>query len=82
MQQEASSQSPQVSFDPFVEEMTNVEFRDAFQVLSQAMMTQFNRELVVPINLNVGMTTSKVRDFTRMDSPEFMVSKSRKILKS
>lgn len=82
MQQEASSQSPQVSFDPFVEQMTNVVFRDAFQVLSQAMMTQFNRELVVPINLNVGTTTSKVRDFTRMDPPEFMVSKSRKILKS
>lgn len=48
VKQEASSQDPQVLVDPFVDKMTTVEFKDAFQVLPQSMMTQSNREVLVP----------------------------------
>ena len=55
--------------------MNNVEFRFAFQVLAQAMTAQANREVVVPMNPNVGTTTTRVRDFTRMNTLEFHGSK-------
>ncbi|WMV41072.1 hypothetical protein MTR67_034457 [Solanum verrucosum] len=72
---EAPPQAPQVPVDPLAEQVTNVEFRDAFQVLAQAMNTQANREVVAPVNRNVGTTTTRVRDFTRMNTPEFHGSK-------
>ncbi|XP_049372511.1 uncharacterized protein LOC125837430 [Solanum verrucosum] len=42
------------------------------------MTTQTNREIVVPINPNAGTTTTRVRDFTRMNPPEFHGSKVEK----
>ena len=51
--------------------MSNVEFRATFHVLAQAMTTQQNREISVAVNPNVGTTTSRVRDFTRMYPCEF-----------
>ncbi|XP_049406256.1 uncharacterized protein LOC125869899 [Solanum stenotomum] len=61
---------PQAPVDPLAEQVTNAEFKTAFQVLAQA-----NREDAVPINLNVGTSASRVRDFTRINPPEFHGSK-------
>uniref|UniRef100_M1DHJ3 Gag-pol protein n=1 Tax=Solanum tuberosum TaxID=4113 RepID=M1DHJ3_SOLTU len=66
---------PQVLVDTLVKQVTNTEFRVDFQVLAHAMTTQVNREVVVPKYPNVGTTTTRVRDFTRMNPLEFHGSK-------
>jgi len=63
--------APQGSIDFLVENMTNEEFRSAFQVLAQAVMVKANRVVVAPMNSNMGTMASRVRDFTRMNRPEF-----------
>jgi len=53
---EALPQDPQAPTDPLAEQVSNAEFRVAFQVLSQATTTQADRKVVVPVNPKVGMT--------------------------
>uniref|UniRef100_M1DM08 Gag-pol polyprotein n=1 Tax=Solanum tuberosum TaxID=4113 RepID=M1DM08_SOLTU len=60
----------QVPIDPLAELVTNLEFRAALEVFPPA-----NRDVVVPMNPNVGTLTTKVRDFTRMIPSEFHGSK-------
>ncbi|XP_049397383.1 uncharacterized protein LOC125861561 [Solanum stenotomum] len=75
VEQEAPPQALQIMVDPLAEQVSNAKFRATFQELAQAMTAQVNREVVVPVNLNVGTIASKVRDFTKMNPPEFHGSK-------
>uniref|UniRef100_M1DWW1 Gag-pol protein n=1 Tax=Solanum tuberosum TaxID=4113 RepID=M1DWW1_SOLTU len=66
---------PQPVIDPLEDNVTNLEFRLAFQVLAQAMTAQANRGVVNLVNPNVGMVAARVRDFTGMNPLEFYGSK-------
>ncbi|WMV33476.1 hypothetical protein MTR67_026861 [Solanum verrucosum] len=50
-------------------------FQTTFQVLGQVMTAQANRETNALVNPKVGMTTTRLRDFTRMNPLEFHGSK-------
>ncbi|WMV58916.1 hypothetical protein MTR67_052301 [Solanum verrucosum] len=78
MDHEDPPQAPQVSIDPLPESVTNVESRMNFQVLAQAGTAKAKREVVVPVNPNVGTVAPRVRDFTRMNPPEIYGSKVEK----
>lgn len=68
-------EAPQVLVDPLTKQVAKAEFRTAFLVWDQAMMTQFDKEVVVPVNPNVCTSDPRVMDFTRMNPPEFHGSK-------
>ena len=53
------------------QEVSNVEFRNAIQMLAQSMTHQNNRVLD-HMNENSGSAASRVRDFVWMNPPEFL----------
>ncbi|WMV29515.1 hypothetical protein MTR67_022900 [Solanum verrucosum] len=66
---------PQALVNPLVEQVTQAKFRAIFQVLGQAMTAKDNREVVAPVNPNMGRMATRIRNFTRMNLPEFHGSK-------
>ena len=61
--------------------MSNVETRSAIHNLTQVLATQVAREGRVQVNPNSNTTTSRIRDFTRMNPPTFLCSKVEEELK-
>ena len=69
-----SREVPQVPINLLAVQVSNDKFRDTIHVLSYVMMAQKNRKVMSPINFNVDMTTTRVKGFTRMNSPKFLKS--------
>uniref|UniRef100_M1DJU4 Zinc knuckle family protein n=1 Tax=Solanum tuberosum TaxID=4113 RepID=M1DJU4_SOLTU len=70
------SEVPQVLVNLLAEQVTHAELRVSFQVLSQAMEAQANRNAFnALVNPNVGTTTTRIWDFTRMNPLKFHGSK-------
>lgn len=50
VEREAPSQAPQVLVNLLVDQVTNAEFSDAFEVLVESKMIEANKKVVVPMN--------------------------------
>ncbi|WMV37708.1 hypothetical protein MTR67_031093 [Solanum verrucosum] len=55
--------------------MSDVEVRSTLLMLAQAMMVQANRDVGTHVNPNINFAASRLRDFSRMNPPEFLGSK-------
>ena len=57
------------------QEVSNAEFRNSIQILAQSMTHQNNRA-DDPMNENTTPAAAWVRDFVRMNPPEFLASQT------
>ena len=53
-------------------EVSNAMFWNAIQMLAQSVANCKNLRVPIPTNSNVGSTASRVKNFVRMNSPEFL----------
>ncbi|XP_069145537.1 uncharacterized protein [Solanum lycopersicum] len=62
-------QNPQVPIEEG--DMSNVEIRSSIHSFNQVLATQVVRDAMVQVKPNTNITTSRIRDFTRMNPPTF-----------
>lgn len=64
--------TPQAPHDPLGENVSDLEFRYAMQLMDQVLTAQANREVIALVNLTESSTTLRVREFIKIKPLEFL----------